>query len=68
MNKPHGNTGNKHTSKGREDWPRLNISIDPAVKAACVKSAQKNGKNLTDFVVDWLSKHPAVAEFLKKNK
>jgi uncharacterized protein (DUF1778 family) len=63
----HGNTGNKNASKGREEWPRLNIDIEPTLKSACVKSANAEGKNLSNFVADWLAKHPKVAELLKKN-
>lgn len=54
--KDHGMKGKANASKGRENWPRTNVQIDPDQKA----EIQRRGVPLVDAInqalSDWLKK------------
>ena len=53
--KPHGNTGNKHASKGVELDSVLRCRVNSHAKAGWVKTANNHGQNLSEWVVQTLN-------------
>lgn len=48
----HGNTGNQHASKGHDSI--LTARVPTQSKAGWVQAAQREGKTLTDWVIEKL--------------
>lgn len=66
--KQHGNTGNQNAAKEVTKDAYIQLRCKPEFKSACVKAAQLENKNLTEFITDSLLSVESVKKILKKLK
>ena len=67
---PKGNQNRVKSETGEKATSSIIIRVPTSKKAAYVKAAQKEGKNLTDFILNHLDdyligSHPDIAEWNK---